>query len=354
MRALLVAAPLLAGCLHRVPTLDPAWKTDAPALRERTEGMRETVQAMVDARANLARADAAELRARRYGFEVKREWIDWFSLQDNLVIELPGQTKRLVYLVAHLDKTDLNPLKLASVLVNGALDEPIGFSYLSEGALDNASGVAVVLEAARALSKRARTHTIRVLLTGSEESGLRGARAHAARIPNDEWPLIDAVINVDSVGLRGEPTCLVGNESDPALAVRALEVARAREVPLDAEDMPFGAGGDHSAFNTSFFQDLGRGLLFNGPAGLLPQRSWFSGFHQAPVIAFFSCHLLDAGDYVSSLVLLPVGQLHGPRDNAGVLDPVRLGEAFQIVEGLAAELSGANEPECDPDRSEER
>lgn len=329
------------GCVHRVPALDPAWRVDAPAVRESAERLRGTVQALVDARVNLKRIDAAEQRARGEGLAVTREPIDWFSMQENLVIELPGETTRLIYLVAHVDKTDANPLKVASLLVNGALDEPINFLTFSEGALDNATGVAVVLETARALARTKRTHTVRVLLTGSEESGLRGARAHVARIPNEEWPLIDAVINVDSVGKRGEPTCVLQNESDPQLLRRAVASAEAVGAPLEQEDLPALAAGDHTAFNTSFFHDFGRGLLFNLPGGLLPQRSWFTGFHHAPVVAFSSCRLIDAGDWVSSFVALPFGQLHGPRDNAEVVDPARLGEAFLIVHQLAATLAGA-------------
>jgi hypothetical protein len=60
------------------------------------------------------------------------------------------------------------------------------------------------------------------------------------------------------------------------------------------------------------------------------------------VVVFASCRLLDAGDWLSGIVALPLGQLHGPRDNAEVVDPVRLAEAFLIVRGLAAELSGAS------------
>ena len=337
----LAATLLLAGCVHHVPQLPAQWRAAEPDVRASTEGLRETVQALVEARVNLKRTDAAEQRARLYGLPVTREGIDWFSMQDNLVIELPGETKRLIYLVAHVDKTDMNLLKVLSIMVNGALDEPINFTTLSEGAIDNASGVAVVLETARALANSRRTHTLRVLLTGSEESGLRGARAHVARIPNEEWPLIDAVINVDSVGLRGQPTCVVKNESEPSLVARAHAAAAAAKVPLEEEDMPLLGGGDHSAFDhTSFFHDFGRGLLFNVTGGVLPQRSWFTGFHHAPVVAFFSCHLLDAGDWISGVVALPVGQLHGPRDNASALDPERLGEAFLIVRGLAAELAG--------------
>ncbi len=118
-----------------------------------------------------------------------------------------------------------------------------------------------------------------------------------------------------------------------------MTVGIERNVRLGHEAMPVLAGGDHEAFlATSFGHDLGRGLLFNVVGGLLPQRSWFTRFHAAKVIAFFSCHLLDAGDGVAALTALPVGALHGPRDNAGVLDPLRLLDAYRIVEGLTRRL----------------
>lgn len=332
----LLALALVTGCLHRMPAVTaPLEADDAKA----EQGLRDTVHALVDARFNPSRLRAAESRAAELGLVPTREWIDWFSFQHNVVIELPGQSDRLVYLMAHADKTDANPLKVVSMLVNGLIDEVTGLTYLGEGALDNASGVAVVLQAAHAIRTAPRGPTVRVLITGAEESGLRGARAHVARLSNEDWARLDAVINVDSVGKAGEDTCVVSNQSDPGLMALAHEVAKSRQVRLGHEAMPVLAGGDHEAFlATSFGHDLGRGLLFNLVGGLLPQRSWFTRFHAAKVIAFFSCHLLDAGDGIASLTALPVGALHGPRDNASVLDPLRLLDAYRIVEGLTRRL----------------
>lgn len=337
MRLGLVAVVALgAGCLHRMPEV-PATLTGAD--RASAESLRATVHAVIDARFNPSRLRAAEARATELGLTPAREWIDWWSFQHNVVIELPGATDRLVYLVAHGDKTDANPFKVLSLLVNGLIDEVMGLTYLGEGALDNATGVAVVLQVAHALASAPRGPTVRVLIPGAEESGLRGSRAHAARLTNEEWARLDAVINVDSVGKAGEKTCLVSNQSDVGLSALATKVAAERGVPLGREAMPILAGGDHEPFlATSFFHDLGRGVLFNGVAGLLPQRSWFTGFHSAKVVSFFSCNLLDVGDAVASLVVLPVGALHGPRDNASVVDPQRLFEAYAIVEGLARAL----------------
>jgi hypothetical protein len=331
-----VALAAVTGCVHRVPEARAQWHPAEPALRQRADGLRATVQAVIDARVNLRRVDAAETQARGQGLAPRREWIDWFSLQDNLVIDLPSQSSRLIYLVAHVDKADANLLKVLSVMVNGALDEPIGFSFLGEGAIDNASGVAVVLDVARALRGAGLRHSVRVLLTGAEESGLRGARAHVAGLSAEEFSRIDAVINVDSVGAAGHSTCLVTNESDAGLAVLARKAAAEQGLELQEEDMIALAGGDHSAFaSTSFFEDFGRGLFFNVTGGFLPQRSWLTRSKGTRVVAFWSCGLIDASFYVSSVLALPVGQLHGPRDNGSAIDVARLTEASLIVERLA-------------------
>ncbi|MBL8921269.1 MAG: M28 family peptidase [Myxococcaceae bacterium] len=340
--AVLLAALAGSACLHRMPEVP---QTLTGEDRATAESLRTTVHTIIDARFNPSRLRAAEARATELALTPTREWIDWWSFQHNVVIELPGKTDRLVYLVAHGDKTDANPLKVVSLLVNGLIDEVTGLTYLGEGALDNATGVAVVLQVAHVLRSLPRGPTVRVLIPGAEESGLRGSRAHAARLSNDEWARLDAVINVDSVGKAGEKTCLVSNHSDPGLGLLAHQVARARGVELGREQMPGLAGGDHEPFmETSFFHDFGRSLMFNAIGGLLPQRSWFTGFHKAKVVSFWSCHLLDAGDGVAALVALPVGALHGPRDNASVVDPQRLFEAYTIVEGLTRALVVPPEP----------
>ncbi|MGC4119618.1 MAG: M20/M25/M40 family metallo-hydrolase [Myxococcales bacterium] len=307
--------------------------------------MRETVHALTGARLNLQRISAAEARSQALGFSPRREWIDWFSLQTNLVIDLPGQSDRLIYLVAHLDKTDINPLKVASELVNGALDEPIGLTFAGEGALDDASGVAVVLDAARVLRERPLRHHVRVLLTGSEESGLRGARAHVARLGSDEFSRIDAVLNVDSVGKAGSGTCLVPGLGSRDLVALADRAALELGLELKKEQL-WGVAGDHEAFaSTSFLDDFLRGTTFSFVGGLLPQRSWFTSPKKTAAVAFTSCGLLDAGDLLSSVLLLPVGQLHGPRDNAAAIDPARLTEASQLVERLAVLVDERERPE---------
>lgn len=84
----------------------------------------------------------------------------------NVIGEIPGheRTNEIVLLGAHLDSWDLG-----------------------HGAIDDGAGVAIVLEAARLISKLERrpARTIRVVLFANEEFGLSGAREYA-RLLGDE------------------------------------------------------------------------------------------------------------------------------------------------------------------------
>lgn len=91
-----------------------------------------------------------------------------------------------------------------------------------EGALDDAAGVAVVLEVARRLAVDPPARDVVVALLDAEEWGLRGARHLVAGWP-DSRPVV-AVVNVDSVGQAGRALHVIGEEREVALA-RLIEEA---------------------------------------------------------------------------------------------------------------------------------
>lgn len=75
------------------------------------------------------------------------------------------------------------------------------------------------------------------------------------------------------------------------------------------------ACSDYVAFKkTSFIKDYGRSLSFNLVGALLPQRSYFTRKKENEIINFSSCDLLDAGDYIGGVILMPLGAIHGFRD----------------------------------------
>lgn len=274
---------------------------------------------------------------------MRSEWIDWFSLQRNLVIELPGAGDEIVYVVAHYDRTDINPLKFASLLLNDLLDPLAGLTYLSEGAVDNATGVAVALQIAAELAGRDLRRTYRVLLTGAEEGGLRGARAHVARLSAEERDRVAFAVNLDTVGMENRPNCLISSVGDPELRREAVAAAERAGYPLGQWPLPGVASGDFAPFeHTSFLTDLGRGLLFNFTGGLLPQRSWFTASWEGRVVAFSSCDLVGPDDILAGLFLLPIGRIHGPRDRAARVDLERLYEQYAIVMEFLQRLDAAD------------
>jgi len=338
-RSLLLGVVALCTGLGCGSTPVPRPEPDAPPAS--AASLAASVDALAGRWTNAGRRRAVEERAAALGLAeaLHTEWIDPWSVQHNVVIELPGSGDGLVYLVAHYDKTDVNPIKWASLLINGLLDPLVDPLTFSRGAVDNATGVALVLELAARLRTRERRLTWRALLTGSEESGLRGARAHVARLSDAEKDALVLTINVDTIGVDFSESCVTRDLSDPAWTQRALGIAAASGVSLDSADLPLGAATDVLPFQRNgFWRDFGRGLLFSLPGGLLPQRSWFTSAHEAPTLNFSACEIFDWGDWMAGTVLLPVGRIHGPRDRAERVDLARLADVLIVLEGLADAL----------------
>jgi hypothetical protein len=340
IRTTLAALALVAGCAG---TIERPALTD-PQARSDMDSLLLSVEQISRGFTNLGRLGAVRERTRQLGLadRTRSEWIDWFSLQQNVMVELPGTSAKTIYVVAHYDKVDINPLSVASVLLNGLLDPLIAPLYFSSGAVDNATGVAVTLELAAALARQPHEHTYRFLLVGSEESGLRGSRAHVAKLSAQEKEAIELAVVIDTTGLRAAPNCVM-DVSDPDYTNRALKAAKSLEMPLGLGALPSGASSDFEPFaRTSFGLDVLRGFKFNLLGGLLPQRSWFTGPHEAPVLFFSVCELLDPADYVGSTLMVPIGRLHGPRDRTSQVDAGKLLEQYRIALRMLLDLEQAD------------
>ena len=147
----------------------------------------------------------------------------------NVVATLPGSMPqargRQVYVVAHLDSR-------ATDVMDATTDAP--------GANDDASGVAVVLEAARVMAKSKWDATVVFLVTVGEEQGLYGAKLYAARARADKLD-VRAVLNDDIVGDPSDPR---GGTHDRILRVfseglpvsaDAEEIARIRKLGAESD-----------------------------------------------------------------------------------------------------------------------
>jgi hypothetical protein len=197
----------------------------------------------------------------------------------------PAQAKRMVLVTGHYDSINSNVFKSWS-----------DTSGAAPGANDDASGVAVSLECARALSKLRFPASIVFVAVDGEEEGLIGS-AHLAQLAREQGWELEAVLNNDIVGgnttpgdtLQLKDRVRVFSEGVPEAAspdearrIRALgeendspsrELARAiadtargyfpvssAAAPLDAFSAflvfrpdRYGRGGDHSSFNHEGF-----------------------------------------------------------------------------------------------------
>lgn len=138
----------------------------------------------------------------------------------NLIGRLEGRRSDAgaVLLVAHWDHF-------------GRCAEPPAEDLICNGAVDNASGLAVLTETARALSRgRPLERDVYFLATTGEELGLLGALAFTENppVPLDRFV---AVFNIDSTGIAaaGQPVSVVGagmTPLDPGIAAVARALKR--------------------------------------------------------------------------------------------------------------------------------
>ena len=180
------------------------------------------------------------------------------------------QPTRLVNVYAVLHGTSAD--KAAPwVLVTGHYDsratDVMDATATAPGANDDASGVAVSLECARALSKLKLTGTMVFVAVAGEEQGLNGSR-HLAQVAKREgWPL-EAVLNNDIVG--GDTTPCAGNCPDAGMqdktAVRVFSESVPSAATPEQQRQMLGLGAE----NDSPSRELARQIAEVAPAYFQP------------------------------------------------------------------------------------
>jgi Zn-dependent M28 family amino/carboxypeptidase len=179
-----------------------------------------------------------------------------------VVAVLPGKSDRRVLIGGHIDSLNLK------------VDPATG---RAPGANDDASGVAVALEAARTMAATQWENTLVFVAFSGEEQGLLGSKALADRAVKEGWK-IDAVLSNDTVGSSGnlagqkdtKHVRVFSDEFDPTPprddrpAHNSRELARFIEfvtrnsvpgfgVKLVFRADRFGRGGDHTPFAQAGF-----------------------------------------------------------------------------------------------------
>ncbi len=263
----------------------------------------------------------------RVELEIQNTFVPGPVAVNNTVGEIRGGDKgdEVVVVGAHLDSWDLG-----------------------QGATDNGSGSAVVLEAARALAKsgvRPR-RTIRFVLFTGEEQGLLGSKAYVEK-HKDEMPRISACL-VDDTGVGK----IVGIDARhrPALQpLLAKELVSLKDLGLTTFDNPFISGSDHASFDRvgvpglMFRQEIaGYRLSHHSQADTLDRATEASLIQGAQVMAVTALRIANFDG------LLP-RERTAPREGPQKPNPddKKIAERFRPDD--LGKLVGVGDPQLSPD-----
>ena len=140
----------------------------------------------------------------------------------NVFAKLPGETKRIIVVGAHIDH-----------------------SSRGGGVIDNWSGSAMMTNLAQALTKARRKHTFVFVGFDLEEMALYGSRAFVASLSGDQKSRIDAMVNIDCIGVNDIMIWRTGSADE--LEVLAMKVAKQASIPARLRHM-LGVMADSESF----------------------------------------------------------------------------------------------------------
>lgn len=230
-----IFAALLIGCVSELPVLAPP---DGLAARDHISRLSEGIgRRLAGTPEEALGADYVESALTEIGYTPIRQTF-MFSPEDrpggtglesaNIVAVKPGQAAREIIVGAHYDS-----------------------ETLGRGAGDNASGVAVMLEAAAAIHGVTTPYTVRFVAFGAEEQGFRGSRHFVEGMTPDAMESTVVMINLDSL-VTGDLAYVYGDAGEAGV-LRDWLLASAREegLPLETQagdnpDYPAGTTGDFS------------------------------------------------------------------------------------------------------------
>jgi hypothetical protein len=187
------------------------------------------------------RKDAARKGARPKGLELKtsaRLFGESKASQvtsPNVIAVLPGSDPTLaaehVVLSAHLDHTGISPARAG---------EAADADRINNGAMDNAAGVATMLEVARALTSEPvkPRRSVLFLVVTAEEKGLLGTE-YFARYPTVPIPSLIGNVNLDMPVLTYPFTDLIAFGADHStMGGIVAEAVKPMQVKLSPDPMP--------------------------------------------------------------------------------------------------------------------
>jgi alkaline phosphatase isozyme conversion protein len=189
----------------------------------------------------VATGDWIQTTLEGMGYTVTREPFDYdvdgvISKSENIIAVKEGQTDKTVVLGAHYDSMDVG-----------------------NGVDDNASGIAVVLEAAKVLKDVETPQTLEFIFFGAEEVGLYGSAYHVSQMTPDDMTNTVLMMNYDSL-VAGDTAYVYGDgDANGKFRDRILDIAVEKALTLITQpgenpEFPAGTTGDwsdHAAFKAA-------------------------------------------------------------------------------------------------------
>ncbi|HWC15533.1 MAG TPA: M28 family peptidase [Terriglobales bacterium] len=122
------------------------------------------------------------------------------------------------------------------------------FDHVSVGAgvVDNWSGASLLPSLYEAVAAEPRRHRFVFIGFYGEEQGLVGSENYVRKIAKDKLETIDAMVNLDSLGLG--PTNIWLSHADPDLAKLAISLANALKLPISGVNADGVASTDAESF----------------------------------------------------------------------------------------------------------
>ena len=193
----------------------------------------------------------------------------------NVVGLLPGRDRKLkdeyVVLTAHLDHV--------------GVDKPVNGDSIYNGAMDNASGIASMIESGRALTKKRPKRSVLLVAVTAEERGLLGSRFNANRPTVDPKAMV-ANINMDMflpLWPFTHVTALGAEESTlGAVSAEAARSVGARQVPDEAPERNLFVRSDQYSFVRVGIPALALKFAPVSPEEQAIQKDWLTNRYHAP------------------------------------------------------------------------
>ncbi len=192
--------------------------------------------------------------------EVKRDdFMEQPAPENGRPSRFPGPTRLVnVYAILHGTSTDKNaPWTLVTGHYDSRATNVMDSHITAPGANDDASGVAVSIESARALSRLKITGTIVFAAVAGEEQGLNGSKHLAGLAKSEGWPLV-AALNNDIVG--GDTTTGETQQRNDVVRVFSESVPAAATPEQQRQILSLGAENDSPS------RELARSIAGLAPA----------------------------------------------------------------------------------------